>query len=64
MMKELLYGEEYLCYCKNEYIGTATFTDDASLGDSFIVWEVSKSGRIREIALMPDRWILKTASIN
>lgn len=57
-MKKPIYDEEYLCYFKNEYIGTATFTDDPYIGDSFIMWEVSRSGRIREIALMPDNWIL------
>jgi len=58
-MSELIYNEEYLCYSKNEYIGTATFTNDPYIGDSFIMLEVSKTGRIREIALVPDTWISK-----
>ena len=58
-MEQPVYDEEYLCYFKNKYIGTATFTYDPYLGDSFILWEVSKSGKIYKIALMPDRWILK-----
>lgn len=58
-MKELIYGEEYLCYFKEEYIGTATFTNDPYIGDSFIMWVVHKSRGIEEIALMPDKWILK-----
>jgi hypothetical protein len=59
-MQQPVYGEEYLCYFKNEYIGCATFTNDPFIGDSFIRWEVSKTGRIMEIALVPDAWILKT----
>ena len=59
-MHEPIYGEEYLCYFGNEYIGTATFTDDPYIGDSFIMWEVHETKGIREIALMPDHWILKT----
>ena len=58
-MSELIYDEEYVCYFKNEYIGTATFTNDPYIGDSFILWEVNKSGRIREIALTPNTWISK-----
>ena len=56
-MSEPIYDEEYHCYFNNEYIGTATFTNDPSIGDSFIMLEVSKTGRIREIALFPDVWI-------
>ncbi len=59
-MVDLIYGEEYLCYCKEEYIGTATFTDDPYIGDSFIMWVVHKSRGIQEIVLMPDKWIVKT----
>jgi hypothetical protein len=58
-MSELIYDEEYLCYSNNEYIGTATFTNDPYIGDSFIMLEVNKIGRIREIALVPDTWIAK-----
>jgi hypothetical protein len=59
-MQEPIYGEEYLCYFNNEYIGSATFTDDPYIGDSFIMWEVHVTQGLREIALMPDSWILKT----
>jgi hypothetical protein len=59
-MNDLIYGKEYLCYFREEYIGTATFTDDPFIGDSFIIWVVNKSGAINEIALQPDKWILKT----
>ena len=58
-MSELTYDEEYFCYAKNEYIGIATFTNDPYIGDSFIMFEVNKAGRIREIALVPDTWISK-----
>ncbi|MEO8861311.1 MAG: hypothetical protein ABI358_07800 [Ginsengibacter sp.] len=58
-LKEMLiYGEEYLCYFKGEYIGMATFIDDPHIGDSFMKIEVNKNGRIEEIAIMPDRWAL------
>lgn len=53
-----IYGEEYLCYFKGEYIGMATFIDDPYIGDCFMKIEVNKNGRIEEIAIMPDRWIL------
>ncbi len=59
-MQTPIYGEEYLCYLSSEYIGTATFTDDPYIGDCFIFWEVHKNRGIREIALIPDSWILKT----
>lgn len=58
-MQQLIYGEEYFCYDGDEYIGTATFTDDRYIGDSFIVMVVHKTRGLEEIALMPDRWILK-----
>jgi hypothetical protein len=60
-MQVPIYGEDYLCYCRDEYIGIATFTDDPYIGDSFIIWEVHKTRGIEEIALMPDNWILKAA---
>jgi hypothetical protein len=59
-MQQPIYGEEYQCYCSNEYLGVATFTDDPYIGDSFIMWEVHKTHGIQEIALMPDTWILVT----
>jgi hypothetical protein len=59
-MDNLIYGEAYACYYKDEYLGIATYTDDPDIGDCFIKLEVYKSGRIREIAVMPDRWILFT----
>ena len=58
-LKEIhIYGEEYLCYFKGEYIAMATFIDDPYIGDCFMKIEVNKNGRIEEIAIMPDRWIL------
>lgn len=58
-LKEMLiYGEEYLCYFKGEYIGMATFTDDPYIGDCFMKMEINKKGRLEEIAITPDRWML------
>jgi hypothetical protein len=59
-MQEPIYGKYYLCYFRDEYMGTATFTDDPYIGDSFIMWEVHINRGIEEIALMPDSWVLKT----
>lgn len=57
-MDELIYGKEYRCYCKDEYLGLATYTNDQYIGDSFMRMEVNKQGRLEEIAIMPDRWAL------
>jgi len=57
-MDELIYGKQYLCYCKDEYLGMATFTDDPYIGNCFIKLEVNERGRIEEIAIIPDRWVL------
>ena len=57
-MNELICGKEYRRYCKDEYLGLATCTNDQYIGDSFIRMEVNKQGRLEEIAIMPDRWAL------
>ena len=57
-MDELIYGKEYRRYCKDEYPGIATFIDDHYIGDCFFRLEVNKRGRLEEIFIMPDRWIL------
>ena len=59
-MDALIYGQAYSCYFKDEYLGIATYTDDPSIGDCFLKLEVHKTGRLQEIAIMPDRWILST----
>ncbi|WP_202552339.1 hypothetical protein [Ginsengibacter hankyongi] len=57
-MEELIYGNEYRCYWRDEYLGLATYTDDQSIGDCFLRLEVNKSGRLEEIFIVPDRWSL------
>jgi len=52
-----VYNQNYLCYSKGSYIGTATFTADPYIGDSFMILEVNKAGSITEVAIMPDQWI-------
>jgi len=32
----LIYGKEYRLYRNGEFIGTAVYTDDPNIGDSFI----------------------------
>jgi hypothetical protein len=59
-MHEPIYGAEYLCYYNNEYIGSATYTEDPFIGDSFILWEVHKTQGLRQVAIMPDTWVLKS----
>jgi hypothetical protein len=59
-MQQPTYGEEYLCYLSNDYIGSGTFTSDPYVGDCFVMWEVHKNRGIREIILMPDNWIPET----
>ena len=58
-MEQLIYGEDYFCFYKDEYIGTATFTDDPYIGDSFMIMVVHKRRGLEEIAIMPDYWVLK-----
>lgn len=57
-MYGLIYGKEYRCYWKNEDLGIATYTNDEMIGDCFLRLEVNKKGRLEEIFIMPDRWIL------
>ena len=57
-MDELIYGQEYRCYWRDEYLGVATYTDDQSIGDCFLRLEVNKSGRLEEVFIVPDRWSL------
>lgn len=57
-MDELIYGKEYCCYWKDEYLGIATYTDDQLIGNCFLRLEVNKKGRLEEIFVVPDRWQL------
>ena len=57
-MDKLSYGKEYRCYWKDEYLGIATYTNDQLIGDCFLRLEVNKKGRLEEIFIVPDRWIL------
>ena len=58
-MDVLIYDAEYFCFYKDEYIGTATFTDDSCIGDSFIKLEVHEKRGLEEIIIMPDYWVMK-----
>lgn len=58
-MDVLIYGEEYFCFYRDEYIGTATFTDDSCIGDCFMKLEVHQKRGLEEVIIMPDHWILK-----
>jgi hypothetical protein len=58
-MDVLIYDEEYFCYFRGEYLGTATYTDDPCLGDSFIKMEVHAKRGLEEIIIMPNEWRLK-----
>ncbi len=58
-MDILIYDEEYFCFYQDEYIGTATFTDDPAIGDSFIKLEVHEKRGLEEIIIMPDYWVMK-----
>lgn len=57
-MEEPIYGHDYLCYYNDEYLGIATYLDDPHIGESFIKLEVHQRGGLREIAIMPDKWII------
>ncbi|MDQ6761657.1 MAG: hypothetical protein M3015_03395 [Bacteroidota bacterium] len=58
-MDTLIYGEEYFCFHVDEYLGTATFVDDPLIGESFAKMEVHEKRGLKEIIIMPDRWIMK-----
>ncbi len=58
-MDQLIYDEEYLCFFKDEFIGVATFTDDACIGGCFTKMHVHKKRGLEEIIIMPDSWVLK-----
>lgn len=58
-MEILIYGEEYFCFYKEDYIGAATFTDDPCIGDSFKKLEVHEKRGLEEIIIMPDFWVMK-----
>ncbi|MEP6710851.1 MAG: hypothetical protein ABJA37_00465 [Ferruginibacter sp.] len=60
-MQELIYGEKYLCFVGNECIGSATFTDDPGIGDSFTRLAVHKKRGLEEEFLAPE-WVLMLQS--
>ncbi|MEO7767320.1 MAG: hypothetical protein ABIS01_07830 [Ferruginibacter sp.] len=51
-----IYGEDYLCYSGNDYLGIATFINDPYIGDSFVRIVVHKSRGMEELIIMPDSW--------
>lgn len=53
-----IYGGEYYCYHKDEFLGIATFTDDQYIGDSFIRMVIHKKRGLEEEVLIPDYWEL------
>ena len=57
-MEALIFGEEYFCYFKEEYIGIATFVDDQHIGECFTKLEVHKKRGLEEIVINPDYWVL------
>ncbi len=58
-MDILIYDEEYFCFYNDEYIGTATFTDDPYIGDCFMKLEVHEKRGLEEIIIMPDYWVMR-----
>ena len=58
-MEILIYGQEYFCFYRDEYIGTATFSDDPGIGDSFKKLEVHAKRGLEEIIIIPDYWVMK-----
>ena len=56
--KKPVYNNDYLCFSKSKYIGTATFVADPYIGDSFMLLEVNRAGSISEVAIVPDTWVL------
>ncbi len=58
-MEILIYDEEYFCFYKDDYIGTATFTDDPCIGDCFVKLEVHEKRGLEKIIIMPDYWVMK-----
>lgn len=56
-----IYGEDYLCFSGDEFIGVATFTDDPYIGDSFVRLVVHKRRGLEEEIIMPDTWVLNRA---
>lgn len=52
----LIYGKEYDCYRNGKFIGTATYTDDPNIGDSFLKQAVNSSGELVSEVLIPDEW--------
>ena len=60
-MNKPIYGEDYLCFSGDEFIGIATFTDDPYIGDSFIRMVVHRKRGLEEEIIMPDTWVLNKA---
>ncbi len=56
-MEQPLYGETYMCFYKDQYIGIATYIDDPQIGDSFVKIELHKTRGLQEISIFPDRWL-------
>lgn len=53
----LIYGREYKLWRDGEYIGTAIFTEDNNVGDSFQRKEMGEHGPVIHVHI-PDKWEL------
>lgn len=51
---KLIYGHKYALYMNGKYIGTAIWTQDINVGDSF----QTKDERGVSTVYLPDRWEL------
>lgn len=49
----LIYSKEYHCWLSGQYVGTAIYTDDENIGDSFL----NEIGENRVEVVMPDQWM-------
>jgi hypothetical protein len=52
----LIYGKDYHLWRNGEYLGTATYTDDEKLGNSFLRAVITKSGKFCHEVYVADRW--------
>lgn len=56
--KSLIHGKTYDLWKNGEYLGTATWTKDENIGDSFQSQEVSEDGELINLVYLPDAWRL------
>jgi hypothetical protein len=64
MIDELIFGKRYKLWREGEYIGTATWTEDHNIGNSFIELIVDADLGVVSKVYTADKWELLDKPVN